>query len=93
MNQTEVARQSGVSQRHISDIVNGKASCTTEVADQLGKPFGLQGWHMIMSALPEDLVNSPSIQKLVDAYIKADMSGREFLDAAALRESRRSGGK
>jgi hypothetical protein len=92
-NQSEVSRRSGgaVSQRHISDILKGTADCTTEMANDIAKVFGLQGWHLIMPNLPEDLVNSPSIQKIVEAYIKADESGREFLDAAAQRELKRDG--
>lgn len=88
-NQSELARRSGVSQRHISDIVNGLSECTDPIADALALPFGLKGWHLRLPNLKEDLVGSPAIAKLVEAYINADAAGREFLDAAAIREAKR----
>ena len=88
-NQSELGRRSGVSQRHISDILNGHAQCTVPVANELATPFGLKGWHLLLPDLPTDLVASPAIAKLVEAYIKADQAGRDFLDAAGEREIRR----
>jgi transcriptional regulator with XRE-family HTH domain len=88
-NQSELARQSGVSQRHISDIINGRSECTGPIANMLAAPFGLKGWHLQLPNLPKDLVASPAIAKLVEAYISADEAGRDFLDAAANRELKR----
>lgn len=88
-NQSELARRSGVSQRHISDILNGHTECTYPIAIALAAPFGLEGWHLQLPDLPTDLVASPAIAKLVSAYINADKAGREFLDAAAIREAKR----
>lgn len=88
-NQSELARQSGVSQRHISDILNGHTECTYPIAGALAAPFGLTGWHLQLPDLPKDLVASPAIARLVAAYIKADADGREFMDAAAAREAKR----
>jgi transcriptional regulator with XRE-family HTH domain len=88
-NQSELARQSGVSQRHISDIINGRTECTYPIAAALAAPFGLIGWHLQLPDLPKDLVASPAIARLVAAYIDADDAGREFMDAAARREAKR----
>lgn len=88
-NQSELARASGVSQRHISDVLNGHSECTVPMANKLAAPFGLTGWHLMLPDLPKDLVGSPAIAKLVAAYIKADAAGREFLDAAGEREAKR----
>lgn len=88
-NQSELGRRSGVSQRHISDILKSHTQCTIPVANDLAAPFGLTGWHLLLPELPKDLVASPAIAKLVAAYIKADEAGREFLDAAAEREIKR----
>jgi transcriptional regulator with XRE-family HTH domain len=88
-NQSELARQSGVSQRHISDIINGRTECTYPISAALAAPFGLTGWHLLLPDLPKDLVASPSIARLVSAYINADDAGREFMDAAAAREAKR----
>jgi transcriptional regulator with XRE-family HTH domain len=88
-NQSELARRSKVSQRHISDIINGRSECTGPIANMLAAPFGLKGWHLQLPNLPKDLVASPAIAKLVEAYISADEAGRDFLDAAANRELKR----
>jgi transcriptional regulator with XRE-family HTH domain len=88
-NQSELARRSDVSQRHISDIINGRSECTGPVGNKLAAPFGLAGWHLQIPNLPKDLVASPAIAKLVEAYINADPAGREFLDAAGERELKR----
>ena len=87
-NQSELARKSGVSQRHISDIVNGLSECTDPVADSLALPFGLTGWHLRIPNLEQDLVGSPAIAKLVEAYINTDKAGRELLDAVANHATR-----
>jgi transcriptional regulator with XRE-family HTH domain len=88
-NQSELARRSGVSQRHISDILSNRSNCTVPLANALATPFGLNGWHLLLPDLPTDLVASPAIARLVSAYINADADGREFMDAAAAREAKR----
>ena len=88
-NQSELGRRSEVSQRHISDILNGRSECTVPIASKLAAPFGLTGWHLLLPDLPKDLVASPAIAKLVSAYIHADEAGRTFMDAAAARETKR----
>lgn len=90
-NQSELARQSKVSQRHISDILSGNTECTYPIAVMLAAPFGLEGWHLQLPDLPKDLVASPSIARLVSAYIKADAAGRKFLDAAVEAARTREG--
>lgn len=88
-NQTDLAKASGVSQRHISDILNQKTGCTVEMARDLAAPFNLSEWHLMIPDLPEQLLTSPSLNRLVQSYISADADGREFLDAAAERELKR----
>ncbi len=87
--QVKLAQESGVSQTHISAILRGDSSCTVEMADMLAKPFNLNGWHLLIPNLPDELVNSPSLNRIVQAYIGANTDGREFLDAAVDRELKR----
>lgn len=82
MTQTELAKQSGVSQTHIGGILRKESSCTIEMADALAAPFGLTGWQLIMPNLPDDLVGSQALQRFFDTYIGTDDAGREFMDAA-----------
>jgi transcriptional regulator with XRE-family HTH domain len=87
--QVKLAQESGVSQTHISAILRGDSSCTVEMAEMLAKPFNLNGWHLLIKDLPDELVNSPSLNRLVEAYIGATHDGRDFLDAAVDRELKR----
>lgn len=80
--QSELARLSGVSQTHIGGILRGESDCTVDMANQLAHPFGTTGWVLIMPNLPDELINSTSVQTLMDFYLGADADGREFLDAA-----------
>ena len=89
MSQAELARQSGVSQKTISNILNPEVeqSPSIETAEKLAKPFGLEGWHLIMPNLPEDLLTSPSLEKLLNSYISSSVAGREMIDRVAQREA------
>ncbi len=87
--QVKLAHESGVSQTHISALLRGDSSCTVDTANALAEPFGLSGWHLQIPELPDDLVISPAIERLVQAYLHASSDGRNFLDAAADRELKR----
>lgn len=84
--QRDLAAKSGVSQRQISNILSGATSCSIEVADALGKAFNLNGWQLMIHDLPEALVDSPSISRLVDSYIHASAAARLYMDEIAARE-------
>jgi len=84
--QRDLAAQSKVSQRQISNILSMTTSCSVETAEALAKPFGLQGWHLVLPNLPVDLVQSTSIARLVSAYIAAQGPSRAFMDSLADRE-------
>lgn len=88
--QRDLERESGVSQRSISNILRQEQSPSVEVADALAKPFGLEGWHLILPNLPLDLVHSRSIANLVSAYTKGTDATRTFLDSIADRELKQS---
>jgi transcriptional regulator with XRE-family HTH domain len=87
--QVKLSHESGISQTHISAILRGESSATVEVAAALAKPFGLNGWHLLIPNLPDELLTSPSLSNLLNAYIDANQAGRDFLDAAAQREIKR----
>lgn len=90
MSQAELARQSDVSQKTISNILNPEVeqSPSIETAEKLAKPFGLEGWHLIMPNLPDDLVSSPSIERLLNSYINSSQEGRDMINKVADRESK-----
>ena len=84
--QHELAKRSGVSQSQVGNILNRRTSCSVETAEALAKPFGLQGWHLILPNLPDELVHSISIERLVTAYTGAGEETRDYLDRIAERE-------
>jgi transcriptional regulator with XRE-family HTH domain len=86
--QMELSKKSGVSQRMISGILSEESGCSVETADALAHAFGLQGWHLIMPHLTEDLLKSKAVQALFDSYVNATPEGRALIDAMATRESK-----
>ena len=85
--QMELAAKSGVSQRMISHVLSQSTGCSTETAEALAKPFGLTGWHLLVPGLPDELLRSPSLSRLVDTYVQADEKGRSMIDMVAEREA------
>lgn len=81
-NQTELARRSGVSQRHISDILKGLTDPTTEMVEKLAGAFAVQSWQMMMSDITEDLLTSTDLQIVVATYVSTP-AGRRLIDGAA----------
>lgn len=82
-NQTRLAAESGVSQRHISDIVRGRSDCTSGLAELLAKAFQRAGWELYVPGLDEDpLEKTSTLNVLVRTYIDGDTETREFIDAA-----------
>lgn len=91
MTKDQVATKSGISSRMISYILAGEKTPSIELAEALGKAFGLSGWHMIMPSLPYDLAKSGKLyelDELVRNYVASDDEGRDFLNKAAQREAR-----
>jgi len=85
MSQMELSRQSKIPQRTISNMLNGKHSVSLDAVNAVAEVFGLTGWHIIMPNLPADLVGSPSIAKIVRAYINASPEDRRLLDMLSSR--------
>jgi transcriptional regulator with XRE-family HTH domain len=84
--QRELSTKSGVSQRQVSNILTGATSCSIETAADLARAFGLTNWHLLMPGLSKDLLTSPSLERLVRAYVEAPQSVRDYLDTIADRE-------
>lgn len=87
-NQVELSKKSSVSQRMISSILSEESGCSVETADALAHAFGLQGWHLIMPDLTEDLLKSKAVQGLFESYVHASPEGRALIDAMAAREAK-----
>jgi transcriptional regulator with XRE-family HTH domain len=88
MSQRDLETKSGVSQRQISNILTQSTSCSIETADALAAAFGLVGWHLLIPDLPNELLRSTSIGKLVTAYVRASDDTRHYMDQVAEREGK-----
>ena len=77
-NQSELDRKSGVSQRHISDLLRGHADCTTEVAEKLAAAFGVPSWLLMVDDITEELLTNTDLQIVVDTYVKRP-NGRKLI--------------
>lgn len=84
----ELARKSGVSERMIGYLLAKERTPTVDVAEALGKVFGLTGWQLILPGLPVDLAKNGHLEKLVRNYSKLSATGREYVERVAERESK-----
>jgi transcriptional regulator with XRE-family HTH domain len=85
--QKKLEKESGVSQRHISNVLNQQTDCTSEILASLGAAFGLPGWLLAIPNLPAELLDSNAVPLLVRRYIDAGSEGRQLLDVMAEREA------
>lgn len=89
MTERALSQSSGVSQGQINNILNVRTSCSIETAEALAQVFGLTGWHLLLHGLPDELVNSQTIGRMVDGYIRMNGEGRALIDAMIRREATR----
>ncbi len=81
-NQSELARRSGVSQRHISDLLRSLSDCTTELVEQLAKAFGVPSWQIMMDDITEELLTNTDLRIVVETYVR-NPNGRKLILGAA----------
>jgi transcriptional regulator with XRE-family HTH domain len=88
MVQHDLARASGVSQRTVSNLCNPDGpSPTLDSVDAVAAAFGLEGWHLIMPTLIDDLSGDTTIAGLFDAYSHATAEGKRHILRVAEREA------
>lgn len=87
MTQSALAIKSGVSQRHISSILRAEAEAGIEKLDKIGRVFHMRGWQLQMPDLPDDLLDSDIIGKVVQSLARVPPKGREFIAETAVREA------
>lgn len=91
--QTALSKKSAVSQRHVSNVLNGKTGCGVEILDAIASAFGLPGWVLMIPGFNVDLIDSPALPLLMSHYRNAGPEGRELIDRLAERESHYSSSK
>ena len=82
-----LAEKSKVAQKTINKILNQESSPTVETTEKLAKAFGLNGWQLMVPNLPTDLLESQSLQVLLENYVSASGAGREYINRVAAKEA------
>lgn len=86
--QKGLADRAGVSQRTISNLLDPeKHSPTLESVDAVAAAFGLEGWHLIIPTLVDDLEGDTSIASMVKAYMRSSQNGKRHILRVAEREA------
>lgn len=83
----KMAQLSGVSPRMIAYILSGERIPTVDTADQLAKPFGLNGWQLLIPTLPDDIEQLKTIGEIVANYVDSSAEGKSLISMIAERES------
>jgi transcriptional regulator with XRE-family HTH domain len=85
--QTELARKTGVSQRHISNMLNSQTGASFETLSAVGRAFGIPGWMLLLDDVPVELLDSQKIPLLVASFRDAGPDGRDLIEKLAAREA------
>lgn len=83
-----LSKRSGVPRTTVERVVKGEGGITIETCNQIAAAYGLQGWQLMMKNLPEDMVESKSISKLIEGYFSSSPEGREHITRVAEREAK-----
>lgn len=88
-NESELARQSKVSQKTINNIMHRVYRPKVETCEQLAQPFGLSAWHLILPSLAQDIQAGGTITRLIEAYLGSPEEGQKIILGIAEREAQR----
>ena len=83
-----LAERSGVPQSTVVNMLSGKHKISIETTEQIAQAYGLEGWHLLMRNLSDDLLHSSRLAKLCERYLAASSEGRAYIDSVAERESK-----
>jgi transcriptional regulator with XRE-family HTH domain len=83
--QTVLEDKSGVSQRHVSSLLNAQVDPSTEILDKLGVAFGVPGWLLLIPGIPVELLDSQKIPLLIRNYIDGGPEEQALVDSLADR--------
>jgi len=69
--QTRVAKEGGLAQRTVSNVINKTNDPGTEIIEALGNAFGVPGWTLLIPKVPAKILNSKELPNLVSTYLEA----------------------
>lgn len=83
----DAARESGVSQKTVNNMLNQVYRAKVDTVDQLAAAFGLVGWQLLIPNLPQDLEAGGSLSSLIQHWADSSAEGREAVERLANREA------
>jgi len=87
INQAQLSKKTGVSQKSISNILASEQIPSIEIVEKLASAFDLEPWHLMVSNLPNDLKSNDSIERLCHYFIRSTEEGRKHIERVAEREA------
>jgi transcriptional regulator with XRE-family HTH domain len=87
LTQQQLAKKADVAQRTISNILNASNEPGIEKINKIARVFGLEGWQLQMPNIPDDMLMSGVVHKVMDALTQATPEGREMIGRLAEREA------
>lgn len=89
--QAEVGRRAGLGQRTVSNVLRPETGSTTlETLEAIAEAFRIDVWLLFLPDIPLELMQAPSLGKLVDNYVHASPEARRSVDRIAEVEARYS---
>jgi transcriptional regulator with XRE-family HTH domain len=88
----QLARRTGVSQRHCAYILSGERSPSLEIVDKFSAAFTLNSWLLLAQGVAPD-IDYTGLKDLVSDYMKSSPAAREYLASVATFERERNEGK
>jgi transcriptional regulator with XRE-family HTH domain len=85
--QHSLVKRIGWRQSTLGNLLSGNHNIAIERAEVIAQAYGLEGWHLLLKDLPQDLQRSKTIAKLFAAYMASSEEGRAHIDMVAEREA------
>lgn len=90
LSQQKLAKRAGLAQRTVSDLLSyGRTSSkspTLSTIEKIAASFDVPTWLIQVPHLPDDLLRSHRLSRLVENYVEAPERGRENVDRIAESE-------
>lgn len=85
----QLARRTGVSQRHCAYILSGERSPSLEIVDKFSAAFMVSPWQLLAQEVPLD-INYAQLRNLIYDYMKSSSKAREYLAGVGKFERERN---
>jgi len=83
----DLAKHAGISPRHANYVPKGGRSPGVEVLTKIANAFRVTVFQLVTPNLPDDVLFSPSVYRLLRNYADASTEGRELIEMQAQREA------